>query len=80
LARTTDAEPFVIGGASVYAEALPRATRLLLTCLLLDVPGDAYFPAWAAAEWREVNTRPGEGVVFREFTRFSPAIKAPVAG
>jgi dihydrofolate reductase len=69
LARTTDDEPFVIGGAAAYAEALPKATRLLLTCILREVPGDVYFPEWTPADWREVSARPGEGVVFRELAR-----------
>jgi dihydrofolate reductase len=37
---------FVIGGAELYAQALPRADTLLLTELDLDVEGDTRFPAW----------------------------------
>lgn len=49
------AEVFIIGGASLYAEALPRASRLLLT--LLDDPfaGDVTFPDFDRAQWREVE-------------------------
>lgn len=48
----TDEEVFVIGGAAVYAEALPLADRLCLT-EVDDVPelADAFFPAIEAAEW-----------------------------
>jgi dihydrofolate reductase len=35
---------FVIGGAEVYAAALPLADELLLTEIELDVDGDAFFP------------------------------------
>ena len=46
-------EVFIIGGASVYAEALPLAHRLCLT-LVDDTPveADAFFPAWDEHEWR----------------------------
>jgi len=37
---------FVIGGAEVFAEALPLADELLLTEIDLDVEGDRYFPSW----------------------------------
>jgi dihydrofolate reductase len=37
---------FVIGGAQLYAEALPRADELLLTEIDADFEADAFFPAW----------------------------------
>ena len=46
---------FVIGGAELYAQALPLADTLVLTELALDVPdADAFFPAWPAADFTEV--------------------------
>jgi dihydrofolate reductase len=38
------AELCVIGGAQVYALALPYATRIHLTCVHAAVEGDVYFP------------------------------------
>ena len=35
---------FVIGGAQIYAQLLPRCDELLLTLVPLDVEGDAFFP------------------------------------
>ena len=35
---------FVIGGAQLYAAALPLADELLLTEIELDVEGDTFFP------------------------------------
>ena len=40
LARTTDDRPFIIGGASLYEEALPLATEIYLTEIDEDVEGD----------------------------------------
>jgi dihydrofolate reductase len=53
------AEAFVIGGAELYAQALPRAERLYLTLIDADCPGDAWFPEFDPAAWREVAREPG---------------------
>jgi len=37
-------EAFVIGGAQIYAQALPLARRVLATEVHADVEGDAFFP------------------------------------
>jgi dihydrofolate reductase len=58
LARTTDDCPFIIGGASLYKEALPLATELHLTTIDEDVAGDTYFPE-DLSEFVEVESRPG---------------------
>ncbi|GHD35376.1 type 3 dihydrofolate reductase [Parahalioglobus pacificus] len=48
-------ELMVIGGAQIYAEALPRAERIYLTEVDADVEGDAYLPAIDRSAWREVS-------------------------
>ena len=45
--------PFVIGGAELYAHALPLAQRLELTEIDADIEGDAHFPHWDRRPWRE---------------------------
>jgi dihydrofolate reductase len=47
-----DAEPRVIGGASIYAAAMPFLTRAFLTEVRRDVEGDTYFPetSWEGFE------------------------------
>ncbi|MFW5877337.1 MAG: dihydrofolate reductase [Myxococcota bacterium] len=55
-----DDTPIVIGGAHLYAEALPRATRLYITEIDRDVEGDVRFPAFDRTAFREVERRPGE--------------------
>lgn len=47
------AEVMLIGGAQLYAQALPRAQRIYLTLIDADVAGDAYFPDHDDSEWLE---------------------------
>ncbi len=44
---------FVIGGAEIYAQCLPRATRIYLTRLDLEVVGDTFFPDLDPRCWEE---------------------------
>lgn len=53
-------EVFVIGGASVYAKALPLADRLYITEVDADVEGDAHFPEFEEGEWQQVAATPFE--------------------
>lgn len=47
LALVADAaRVFVIGGAQLYAQALPLAQTLVLTEIDADLDGDVHFPAW----------------------------------
>ena len=46
------AEAWVIGGAQIYAEALPHAQRVVVTEIERDYDGDAHAPALDAT-WRE---------------------------
>ena len=41
-----DEEVFIIGGAQIYAEALPRADRFYLTRVEHPYEGDTRFPRW----------------------------------
>jgi dihydrofolate reductase len=47
----------VIGGAQLYALALPLATTLLLTEIDADLSGDAHFPAWDRTAFDEAERR-----------------------
>ena len=49
-----ESEAFVIGGAQIYAEALPLADRMILTRIDQSFEGDTRFVDWDPAEWREV--------------------------
>lgn len=57
------AELMVIGGASLYRQALPRAQRIYLTEIQQDFAGDTVFPPLEADAWREIarDDRPADG-------------------
>ena len=60
LARASDPEPIVIGGAELYRAALPLATRLYVTEIARDIDGDVKFPDFDPSLWRETDRRAGE--------------------
>lgn len=51
-------EIFVIGGAEIYAMALPIATTLYLTEIHKKYHGDARFPKFDKADWTEISRVP----------------------
>jgi dihydrofolate reductase len=51
-------EAFVIGGAELYALALPLAQRLYLTEIDADFEGDAVFPRFDRSAWSEIAREP----------------------
>ncbi len=53
-----DVEAFVIGGAQIYAEALPLAARLIVTEIAADFECDAFFPKLDPSEWIEASREP----------------------
>jgi dihydrofolate reductase len=50
-----ESEVFIAGGGEIYRQALPRADRLDLTEVDLEVEGDTYFPEIDEEEWREIS-------------------------
>ena len=66
LAKKTDDDPFVIGGAAIFAAAIPLASKILLTEVHQSPDGDTTFPSFDRSAWRETARRKGEteGVEF----------------
>ena len=46
-------EIMVIGGAELYALALPRVQRMYLTQVAIRAEGDAFFPGFDRSQWLE---------------------------
>ena len=54
MASTGEPDEIVIaGGGEIYTQAMPMADRLRLTWVECEPTGDAWFPAFDAAEWSE---------------------------
>lgn len=51
-----DEELFIIGGAQIYAAALPYADRLYLTTVEHPYEGDTLFPAWDRSAWELITS------------------------
>jgi dihydrofolate reductase len=49
-----ETECFIIGGAAVYREAMPKVKKLYLTKVLSQVEGDVLFPEWGSG-WHKVS-------------------------
>lgn len=48
-------EVFIVGGAEIYRQALPRTGRVYLTRVHADLPGDTYFPDLDENDWMLVS-------------------------
>jgi len=55
-----ETEAFVIGGAEIYALALPYAHTFYRTRVLASVPGDVTFPDYDSSEWEVQELSRGE--------------------
>lgn len=68
-AARADGEVFIIGGAQIYKESMPIATRLYLTRIDAEAPdADAFFPDIDPARWQRISqSEPmaADGVTFR---------------
>ncbi|MFB6213002.1 MAG: dihydrofolate reductase [Candidatus Nanohaloarchaea archaeon] len=53
--KTGSGRAFVIGGASVYEQALPEADRMIITEVHDEPEGDTFFPDWNGSNWKEVE-------------------------
>ncbi len=58
------AKAFVIGGAEIYALALPLADELVLTEIDADLDGDTFFPAWDRSHYTCTARDPRVGYNF----------------
>ena len=68
-ASAVDDDVFVVGGAQVYAGALPVADRLELTHVAAAPAGDTRFPEIDWQEWRELRREQGDGAAYVTYER-----------
>jgi dihydrofolate reductase len=69
LARATDPDPYVVGGAEIFRAAFPYATRLLITEIDFDAEGQTIWPAFDRSQWRETARRRGDRVWYVTYER-----------
>lgn len=53
----SDASPFIIGGAEIYALALPHVSHIYLTRVHQNIQGDTYLPTIDWKQWEMVKTQ-----------------------
>lgn len=53
-------QAWCMGGGELYAQTIARASRLEITEVDTDVPGDTFAPP-IGAEWRQTSVDPAEG-------------------
>jgi len=49
-------EVMIIGGGELYTQALPLASRLILTIVDTEPASDTWFPEWQPSEWLLVTS------------------------
>lgn len=70
IARETDtAVAYVVGGASVYEQVLPRTDRLHVTEIPERPDGDTEFPDWDPDAWDLVDRETEGDLVFKTYDR-----------
>lgn len=62
-ARSYKTDVYIIGGASVYEQLLPKVNTMYLSFIKKDYDGDKYFPAFDEGQWKRVAEKD-----FAEFT------------
>ncbi len=58
LAASSEGDTIVAGGTQLYEQALPLPTHQVLTESHRSPEGDAHYPEFSRAEWREVRREP----------------------
>lgn len=59
----------IVGGGEIYAQAMPRATRLEISHVPGEVSGDTFFPPIDPDQWRQVSREPRKGFEAATYVR-----------
>jgi dihydrofolate reductase len=62
------AEVMIVGGAALYAEALPQASTLYVTDVDAAPQGDVYFPEFDRDDWQEIEREQHAADTVNEFS------------
>ncbi len=69
LEKYSNQDVYVIGGASVYKQAIEKATKLEITRINKEYVGDTFFPEIDTDVWTLVNEQKKEGFSFLTYIR-----------
>jgi dihydrofolate reductase len=69
LAARQDGQTYVFGGSDVYAGALARTDRMVITWVEAAPEGDTTFPDVDWTQWDEIGREAGEGFTVVEYER-----------
>ena len=53
-------EIFIIGGEQIYNIAMPLATNMIVTKVLTEIKGDAFFPIFNENQWEIISQKNSE--------------------
>ena len=67
--KTVDEDVMVIGGKTIYQLMLPYADRLYITHVLKRHEGNVYFPKFKLSEYKCVDKKIEENLIFATFER-----------
>ena len=73
-----EVEAFIIGGEKIFQLALPVTDRIYLTTIQQQIEGDAFFPKFSLAEFKQIRTEfidaatPYTFSIFERTKRFNP--------
>lgn len=62
-------EVMIIGGGTIYEQALPFTDRLYITIVDGEYEGDVFFPQFDKEEWHETSCDPHDGYTFYIYDR-----------
>ncbi len=69
LGREKSDEVCIIGGQSIYEQALPIADRMCLSFVKKEYQGDAFFPSFSDEDWELVKKEDRGDFEYREYVR-----------
>jgi dihydrofolate reductase len=66
-----DNMPMIIGGSTIYSQAMGLATVIHITEIDIEAVGDTFFPELEESEWSEAECRTGDDsrLTFRKLER-----------
>ncbi len=56
LFKDSNEEVFIIGGAQIYGEAMPKTDRLYITRVKSTFDADTFYPAFDETEWNKIKS------------------------